>query len=509
MQPLEGNDRAAELAALQSRVAVLEATLAQQQRLSAATTARLQAEIAERSRAEAILRTFYDSAPLRMGVVELLDDDIRFVVVNQYFCVSTGLSREAVEGRTTRELNLDAPSCAIWLTHYRQAWAARHPIQFSIDEPGFGELRSFCATVTPIGDPTTEPPRCSFVVLDVTRRRAAEEQRLLSEQRFRTALEATPAACAIYNRELQISYANRRAIELSGYSWKEVIGRRDEELYDPGVNYDYVDVARQVFATGQAAQVELEFTGAVPSVIMDISYVPLYDQQGEIYEVLALAFDVTHHKQTEQQLRESLAEKEALIKEVHHRVKNNLQIVSSLLDLQSMTLDDPVAAQRLTDSRQRVRTMALVHEQLYRSATLSRVDFARYLQTLVRHVGELYQPLAEQIVITTTAADVYLDVATAIPCGLIVNELLTNALQHAFPTRQSGTIRVTSTTSGEVLSIVVNDDGCGFTADSGSQGIGLYLVQILAQQLRGKAEFLSAGGTRVTLTIPLKTVENR
>jgi two-component sensor histidine kinase len=203
---------------------------------------------------------------------------------------------------------------------------------------------------------------------------------------------------------------------------------------------------------------------------------------------------------SEQTVRASLKEKEVLLKEIHHRVKNNLQVISSLLNLQARYLPDPAARAIFSQSQNRVQSIALVHERLYESADLSHVDFGKYIAVLLDNVFDTYDAAGRGIVNIIDVGDVHLTVDVAIPCGLIVNELVTNALKHAFPDGRAGTVRVSLAESPEgILDLMVQDDGVGMPAGIDPRktvSLGLDLVITFAEQLNAEVTINREGGTR-------------
>jgi PAS domain S-box-containing protein len=219
--------------------------------------------------------------------------------------------------------------------------------------------------------------------------------------------------------------------------------------------------------------------------------------------VLAAVID---RARAERQVQASLAEKEVLLKEVHHRVKNNLQIISSLLDLQSGHTAGP-PAEMFRESQTRVRSMALVHERLYRSADLAKVDFTAYVGSLADHLFQTYRVGHKEIGLDLrVGADVRLSIDAAIPCGLLLNELVSNSLKHAFRGKEPGTIRIELRhTEGNRWLLVVADDGIGLPAGTSpqtAQGLGLQLVAMLTRQLKGTVEIERSGGTTFRVTFP-------
>lgn len=207
-------------------------------------------------------------------------------------------------------------------------------------------------------------------------------------------------------------------------------------------------------------------------------------------------------QQTQIRLGEKTAllnEKEVLLKEVHHRVKNNLQVISSLLNLQSAKISDPGTKDILRESQNRVRTMALIHEKLYQSTDLAQIDFASYLKSLVTFLSQSYRSKSDNVSIQVDAQNVMLDINTALPCGLIINELVSNSLKYAFPNNQTGNIIITcnQTTDGANI-ISVSDDGVGLPAGfniSINPSLGLKLVSNLVNQLQGKLDLQCDKGT--------------
>jgi two-component sensor histidine kinase len=201
---------------------------------------------------------------------------------------------------------------------------------------------------------------------------------------------------------------------------------------------------------------------------------------------------------SEQSVRASLREKEVMLKEIHHRVKNNLQVISSLLNLQARYLPDPAARAIFSQSQNRVQSIALVHERLYESADLSHVDFAKYVVVLLDNIFDTYGATNRGISKDVDIGDANLTVDIAIPCGLIVNEVVTNALKHAFPNGRHGTVRVSLTERNEMLELTIQDDGVGIPAGidpRNTVSLGLDLVTTFADQLNAEVEISRVGGT--------------
>lgn len=209
-------------------------------------------------------------------------------------------------------------------------------------------------------------------------------------------------------------------------------------------------------------------------------------------------------EQHRREIERSLQEKEVLLKEIHHRVKNNLQVISSLLSMQSAKIADGLALKMFQDSRDRVRTMAIIHEKLYQSENLSKVDFSDYIRTMVQELKTLYRT-GGRIEFTYELDEVLMGIDKAVPCGLIVNELLTNSLKYAFEGRERGAIRIALKGESDRIRLELEDDGIGLPAEidpAQTDTLGLQLVWILAGQIEAELDFDRSRGTRYIIRFP-------
>jgi PAS domain S-box-containing protein len=226
------------------------------------------------------------------------------------------------------------------------------------------------------------------------------------------------------------------------------------------------------------------------------------DEAGQPAGIVCVALNVSRQKETEHRLRASLREKELLLKEVHHRVKNNLQVISSLLSLQAQHICDPQMSRLFQESQARVRSMALIHEQLYRSNDLAHIDFAAYVQELVGNLRQGFGGAAARVDFCLDIQPVPLLLDLAIPCGMIVNELVANALEHAFPEDRPGEIRIAFGRAEGVYCITVADNGVGMReglAVGEGTSIGLKVVQALTRQIHGRLDHAYQEGTVFTI----------
>ena len=217
----------------------------------------------------------------------------------------------------------------------------------------------------------------------------------------------------------------------------------------------------------------------------------------------SLQLEIAEHKLTEAQLKELLSEKEILLQEIHHRVKNNLQVISSLLDLQSQYIEEKVMQEIFRTSQRRIKSMSLIHEQLYQSKNFSKVNFAEYLNNLVVDLFDTYSINTDKITLRLNLDEINLNITTAINCGLIVNELVSNSLKYAFPKGTEGTIDISLFSDiDNNCTLIVRDNGIGLSQNlelKNIKSLGLQLVRLLANQLQATLELNGSAGTKVYL----------
>ncbi|MBI5679966.1 MAG: PAS domain S-box protein [Methanobacterium sp.] len=230
------------------------------------------------------------------------------------------------------------------------------------------------------------------------------------------------------------------------------------------------------------------------SVESSISFVEF----GNVLYAVMVSRDITERNEAEKQIKQSLNEKEVLLKEIHHRVKNNLQIISSLLNLQSASLDDKDSFEVFKESQNRIKSMALIHEKLYQSRDLARIDFAEYIKSLVYYLFQSYSVDLNVIKPILNVEDILFDIDISIPCGLIINEIISNSLKYAFPDGKTGEIIIDLHLYGKKAILTVSDTGIGLPEHISLQNtetLGLRLIDTLVSQIDGKIELDKTKGT--------------
>jgi PAS domain S-box-containing protein len=330
----------------------------------------------------------------------------------------------------------------------------------------------------------------------------AEHNRLTLVRHFEYLHKFANDIILLADRDHRILEANERACAVYGFSREELLGKLIPDLRPPQVRPDFEPTIREAERKGGLVFETLHQRRDGTIFPVEIS-LRVFEIEGEKHNQ-AIIRDITERKKAEEQAKAALSEKEVLLREIHHRVKNNMQIISSLLSLQSQSLQDPEIKSMFRESQDRIRTMALVHEKLYQTKDLSRIDFAEYIRSLAAYLFRTYQTEAGRVQLKTDMDKTFLDVNTSIPCGLIVNELVSNALKHAFPDERKGEIAIELRESeGGTLRLTVRDNGIGFpegvdlwTTDS----LGLQIVTLLVDQIDGKIDVKRDRGTVFTLT---------
>jgi PAS domain S-box-containing protein len=331
------------------------------------------------------------------------------------------------------------------------------------------------------------------------------------EERFRLVVEATPNALVMVNRAGLIEMVNAQAEHMFGYSRTELLGQPVEMLLPEPLRANhprlrgsfYADARSRPMGAGRDLNAVRKDGVEFP---VEIGLNPIETDEGTM--VLAGVVDISDRKREEERLRAALKEKEILLGEIHHRVKNNLQIVHSLLDLQSASISDPAAVEMLRDGQNRIRSMALIHQLLYFSKDFARVDFATFLDNLIPTLVSSYAIESDRFTISINAADGQLPLNAAVPCGLIANELISNAFKHAFPGERRGEITIELNRDGtDHAVLMVSDDGIGIPDDlvlESTSTFGLQLVMLLADQLGGELEIHRSTPTRFLLRFPMQ-----
>lgn len=353
--------------------------------------------------------------------------------------------------------------------------------------------RWFWSIIQPLRDTNGEIYAVQIISHDITERKKAEQALKEAEEGFRSLFENAVIGLYRTTPDGRILMANPALVRMLGYtSFEELTSRNLEEVgFEP--EYPREAFKDRIERDGMVIGLESAWRrkDGVTVFIRESARI-VKDKDGRPLYYEGTVEDITRRKHAEEQIKSALREKEVLLREIHHRVKNNLQIISSLLDLHTEGTVSEKISEILKKSQNRVKSLAFIHEQLYHSESVSTINVLHYVRRLTLHLFQSYGVKADDITAKIDVADILLDADTAILCGLILNELVSNSLKHAFPKGQKGEISIDFHPHGEnELILSVRDNGIGFQRDidiEKLESLGLRLVVLLVNQLKGSLE---------------------
>lgn len=466
------------------------------------------------SLSEARLRQTIDLAPFQIFVRDLQG---RYVVVNQAAAAHRGIPPQQMEGKHYSELPGQlAQEFPEYLRSDREAIMNGQqqfiPAQ-SFSRPG-KVTHWFDIHKIPYPMPASEERAALVVAVDVTDRKRAEAALRESEEQFRTMFEETPVGIAFADmHSSRLTQVNPAFCHLFGYSEQELL-----EMTIADISYAedmpentrlFEQAVKQEFSDYRMEKRYLKKTGEL--IWANLIGTIVHDAQGNPTYRVGFLEDITERKQAQVDLQDALAEKEVLLQEVHHRVKNNLQMIHSLLYKQRQYVSDEIAKHALSESMNRVHAMALVHEQLYRSDHFASISLAHYLREFASHVFHTYKPRDQAIGLTLRLEDVPVSLELAIPIALALNELLTNALKYAFPEKRAGEMTIECREQQGEITLIVRDNGVGLPEDLDvrqTKTLGWYLVyNLVTKQLQGSVQIQRRNPTEVKMRFRKENIE--
>jgi len=343
---------------------------------------------------------------------------------------------------------------------------------------------------------------------DITQQKKFEDELKYSQALYSQLFRNAPLGIIYLNTEGEVEQINKKFTEIFGYILKDL-----EESQFPGflIPSDLQKKEVVYFKKALSGKVTITETirqaksGEIINVLVGALPVTI---DHEVVGVFGLYLDITEQKVTEKKLQESLKNAEVLLQEVHHRVKNNLAVIAGLVELQIYSTEEPVLEKTLKNTQSRIFSIATIHELLYQSQNFVHVPIKDYLDNVVSNIQTTYNS-GKDIEINIKGDDVGLNVNQAVPCALLLNELITNAYKHAFTSRQNGRIDIEITKTSGNVRLVIKDNGRGFPADfdmQGSDSMGMSLIQTLTRQLEAEISFDSNQGAQITLEFEMKEV---
>lgn len=329
---------------------------------------------------------------------------------------------------------------------------------------------------------------------EIAERKVVEEALRESENKNHTLLQAIPDLMFIITEDgtfvdFRVKDDNNLAMPPD-----EIIGNK---ISDIGLSQEDLELAHEKIKSALETDSLQSFEYKIP-LSSGLYYYEARIIKLNDFEALCIVRDITKNKQAEEKINKSLKEKDVLLREIHHRVKNNLQIVSSLLSLQSRYIDDEGSVEIFKDSQSRIKSMALIHEKLYQTGDLTRIDLSEYVDELVSDLFRSYSVNTYLVKFDIKSNNILLDINTAIPCGLIINELVTNSIKHGFPDDLGGNINIEIKCEDKNFVLMVQDNGIGFPENLDLEDIktlGLQLVTSLTKQLDGTIQLSRKDGT--------------
>ncbi|MEX0679745.1 MAG: PAS domain S-box protein [Balneolales bacterium] len=366
-----------------------------------------------------------------------------------------------------------------------------------------GDIRWLEWSCKVITDKQHKSPHIYGTLYDLTERKNTEFTMEQNSQRLQALIESSPLMISSLDTYGRLTLWNRAAEKNFGWNRNEVIGKPPPHV-PPHLKEQYFALLDRVLAGEYIYGIELERRRKNGSVIyISMSAAPLYDIDGRVEQVITFSQDINEAKISKEAIKKSLREKDVLHAEIHHRVKNNMAVISGMLSLKAQEQTDPKIITLLKDSENRIRSMSMIHERLYQMDTFAEIDFGAYLKELAIYTKNYFGEYDVPVETTVEAEGVYLEITQAIPCGLLANELLTNGYKHAFDNRSKGNIQLSFKRQGDYLELLYQDNGKGLPKEVISQksnySLGMNLIWGLSQQLKGDLEIRNNKGTYIRL----------
>jgi PAS domain S-box-containing protein len=443
----------------------------------------------------------------------LIDRDGQVGLCNDEMCRFLGLPPDQIAGRRCSALMGIAEEDAVHMPiSLMLASGKRESSELALQDQWFS------VTADPIRNEAGAIIGGVQILRNITEKKEAEEAVRAGEETLRSILDSTGEAIYGVDAGDRCTFLNPACLRLLGYPKKEdLLGHRMHPLihyrHPDGTEYpaEACPVVRSL-ATGEGCHIDNEvFSRADGSVFpVEISTSPQW-KDGKLAGAVVAFSDISARKRLEAEMVQSLQEKEVLLKEIHHRVKNNIQVISSILSLQSNQATDPATREIFRETQNKVRGIALIHEKLYRSRSFSRINYEEYLKDIANHTFQSYTIDPGQVGLRIDAGGVAIDIGKAVPLSLIVTELLSNALKHGFPDGRKGEIAIAIRPVDRNLVLTFSDNGIGLpetvSFDKGDT-LGMRLLAGLTRQLSGTIAVDRTGGTAFTITFPVSDEES-
>jgi PAS domain S-box-containing protein len=443
---------------------------------------------------------YYQTIFENTGAATVIIEENKLIsLVNVEFTSLTGYSKEEIEGKM-EWTDIFSQDDISWMKEYHGLrrinpdYAPRNYEARIVTRNG--TVKPVHLTVAMI--PGTEKSMAS--ILDITELRRSKIAIKESQERFKSIFDNAAEAIILFDCQGNIVESNGKVKGIFGFKNKEIIGQNFLEIgLMMGMDYEEAQmILNDLISGNELKQVEWVLKNKEGKTIIFRVRPSLIKTKNSVIGILLIMEDITELKIVENSLKNSLEEKEVLLREIHHRVKNNLQIISSLLSLQRLQVEDQQTADILWECQGRVRAMAMIHENIYQSHDIGSINFQKYVEMLLYDIFNLYRVNKESVKLDTLIGSVEMGIETAMPCGLVINELATNSIKHAFP-QGNGNIRIELKTDDDLHILIFEDDGIGLPENLDplkSKKLGLMVVNTLVNQLNGEMEIDRTNGTK-------------
>ncbi|MBF0568584.1 MAG: PAS domain S-box protein [Nitrospirae bacterium] len=454
-------------------------------------------DITARKLMENDLRLFSQAIEETIDNVHIADMAGKIIYANKAAAKMTGYSFVESVGMDVVNLLKDrdfAKNVIIPAIYFKGAWEGEILCEKKDGTPYLGWLAA-----TLFNNTDGKPIAMIGTLRDITEKKAIEEACRAAEQNMSALMNAITESVALMSSDGVFITVNDTFSRRFSKESSEIVGKSLKDILNPTLLESRNRHFNEVISTGKS----VHFEDTRDEFNFSTNFYPVFNNNNEVSGVAMYADDVTLRKKYENDLLSSIKEKEVLMREVHHRVKNNLQIVAGLVGLQLNYVEDEKYRAMFVETRDRIKSIALVHDKLYRSKGLADVDLKIYISELAKELFSSFGIDKDAIELTLDVENVVIGVDIAVPCGLIINELFTNILKYAFPDKTMGVVTISiAATDGDKFEMVISDNGVGFPEDVNfrkTKSLGLHIVNLLVKQIGGTIELDNTQGSRFTI----------
>jgi len=445
-------------------------------------------------RSEQLMSNFLDLYNSISDAIYLVDHEGRIINANQGLTKTFGYKPVEVVGKEIKFLSANGKFSEQQIAEYLERARAGESVSYE----GWGQKKNgeVIPTEVLMNEGTFLDNDVVIIVeRDISDRLLSHRELKHRESMFSNLFHASPIGIARLDHHAEIKDINKSFEDIFGYTKEEVFGLELDKLIVPEEEYqEATKLSTSEIAKVYTGKRRTKYGNVIDVIVCAVPVIV----DGEIIAMYGIYVDITDRKQAERKLKSNLREKEVLLAEIHHRVKNNLAVITGLLELQALNSDNSDAEKVLKDSQMRVNSIALVHELLYQSEDFAQVDIRNYIKELALVIAKTVSEKSVQVHFEFNLEEVFLEITNAIPCGLILNEVLTNSFKHAFRDRTAGNIKISFLSHLNKYIFRIEDDGIGLPEqknDLPKRSLGMTLIKTLGKQLNAEVNIVSEKGT--------------